>query len=67
MKLDYSLFVLIYPLLFALLKKVAPDLPDVFSADVFQAVFAYVLTNLGVEIVGTPVRKFLARVGFAKG
>lgn len=62
MKLDYSLFVLIYPLLFALLKQVAPDFPDLFSVDVFQAVFTYALTKLGVEIIGAPVRKFLVHV-----
>jgi hypothetical protein len=59
MKLDYMLFVLIYPLLFALLQAVAPDLPAVFSVDVFAALFAYVLTKAGVVIVGAPAVRWL--------
>lgn len=63
MKLNYSLFALIYPLLFSLLQSIAPDLPPVFDVGVFSAVFAYVLTKLGVEIVGAPVRALLVKAG----
>lgn len=65
MKLEYSLYVLIYPLLYALLMQVAPDFPGVFSADVFSALLSYVLTKLGVEIVGSPLRGFLVARGLS--
>lgn len=69
MKLEYTLYALIYPLLFALLTSVVPDLPGEFSSVVFEALFSYILTKLGVEIVGRPIRAaFVARghKGFAK-
>jgi len=63
MKLEYTLYVLIYPLLFTLLTKLAPNLPPVFSVEVFAALFSYVLTKLGVEIVGAPARNLLVKIG----
>lgn len=56
MKLPYSITVLLFPLLFALIQIVAPDLPPVFNVDIFSALFAYVLTKLGVEIVTPMIR-----------
>ena len=70
MKLDYTLYALIYPLLFGLLHSFLPDLPAEFSSVVFQALFSYVLTKLGVEIVGAPIRAFFVSAGlrgFSKG
>lgn len=54
MKLPYSITVLLFPLLFAIVQIIAPDLPPVFSVDIFAALFSYVLTKLGVEIL-TPI------------
>lgn len=64
MKLEYSLYVLIYPLLFGLLRTLLPDLPADFSSVVFQALFAYVLSKLGVVIVEPTVRGFFVARGF---
>lgn len=62
MKLPYSLYVLIFPLLFGLLQTLAPDLPPVFSVDVFNALFSYVLTKLGVEILTPLIRARFSQV-----
>lgn len=64
MKLDYTLYALIYPLLFALLTQLVPDLPGQFSSVVFEALFSYILTKLGVEIVGAPIRAAFVARGF---
>lgn len=45
MKLPYSLYVVLFPLLFGLIQTAAPDLPPVFSVDIFAALF-YCLTIL---------------------
>jgi len=64
MKLEYTLYALIYPLLFGLISQFVPDMPAEFSSVVFEALFSYVLTKLGVEIVGAPLRGFLVRKGY---
>lgn len=56
MKLPYSLYVVLFPLLFGLIQTAAPDLPAVFSVDIFSALFSYVLTKLGVEIFTPMIR-----------
>ena len=56
MKLPYSLYVVLFPLLFGLLQTAAPDLPPVFSVEIFAALFSYVLTKLGVEILTPMIR-----------
>ncbi len=56
MKVPYSLYVVLFPLLFGLLQTAAPDLPPVFSVEIFAALFSYVLTKLGVEILTPMIR-----------
>lgn len=56
MKLPYSLSILLFPFLFGLLQTLAPDLPPVFSVDIFTALFSYIITKLGVEIITPMIR-----------
>ena len=59
MKIEYSILVLALALVYGLIKQFLPDFP--ISLDVLSAFIVYVLLKLGVEVVGQPVRNFLAR------
>ena len=59
MKIEYSLLVLVFALGYALLKKFVPDIP--LDEGMFATFVLYVLAKLGVDVVGAPVKSFLAR------
>lgn len=58
MKLEYTLLFAFVSFLATLVKVYAPDFPLTFEA--LLALALYVAAKLGVEVVGQPVRNFLA-------
>lgn len=64
MKLEKSIFVLLFPLLYALLRQFVPSLPLELDSVVFEALFAWALAQLGVVIVEPQVRSFFVSRGF---
>jgi hypothetical protein len=58
MKVEYSLLALFLALVYGLITQFFPDFP--ISAEVLLAFLVYVLLKLGVEVVGAPVKSFLA-------
>jgi uncharacterized membrane protein YadS len=59
MKIEYSLLSLALALVYGILVKFFPDFP--LSPEVLLSFLVYVLLKLGVEVIGAPVRGFLAR------
>ena len=58
MVVEYTLLTLVLALVYGLITKFLPDFP--LSQEVFYTFMIYVLAKLGVEVIGTPVRAFLA-------
>jgi uncharacterized membrane protein YadS len=59
MKIEYSILSLALALVYGILVKFFPDFP--LSPEVLLSFLVYVLLKLGVEVIGAPVRGFLAR------
>lgn len=59
MKIEYSILAALIALVYAVLVKFLPDFPV--SPEMLMTLLIYVLLKLSVEVVGQPVRKFLAR------
>ena len=64
MKLEKSIFVILFPLLYALLRQFVPTLPLELDSVVFEALFAWALAQLGVVVVEPKLRSFLVKKGF---
>lgn len=64
MKLEKSIFVLLFPLLYALLRHFVPTLPLELDSVAFEALFAWALAQLGVVIVEPKIRAFFVKRGF---
>lgn len=62
MKIEYSLLSLALALVYGIITKFYPDFP--ISPEILLTFLVYVLVKLGVEVVGAPVRAFLAKRGF---
>lgn len=52
MKLEYSIFLMVVGLIYALVKQFVPDFP--IAQDVLVVAFSWALAKLGVEFVGSP-------------
>jgi len=62
MKLEYSILVLILALVYGVIKQFFPDFP--LDETTLLAFIVYVLSKLGVEIVGAPIREFFVKRGY---
>jgi hypothetical protein len=59
MKIEYSILALALALVYGILINFLPDFP--IDPETLLAFIVYVLVKLGVEVVGAPARRFLAR------
>lgn len=59
MKIEYSILVLALGLVYGIIKQFAPDFP--IDQPTLLVFIVYVLLKLGVEVVGAPIRGFIAR------
>ncbi len=59
MKLTYTLLALGVGLVYGIIKQFAPDFP--IDQPTLLVFILYVLLKLGVEVVGAPIRGFIAR------
>lgn len=59
MKIEYTLLALALALVYGIITQFLPDFP--LSLDTLMAFIVYVLLKLGVEVVGAPIREFLAK------